>query len=187
MKLKSALIAVSLYVVAFAAHAQYRAPQQSNSSYRSNSNSSFSDRIYFGGGAGFSGGQDYINVSVSPIVGYKITEKFSTGVQLTYQYVKILGFQFNNYGGGPFMRYNVTEKFFGYTEYEYLNYGFFGSGTGVERLNFYSWFVGLGYSEPISSKVSFNITALYNVLYGDGSNSPYSSPFVFRAGIVVGL
>ncbi len=70
---------------------------------------------------------------------------------------RVLGTKFNNYGGGPFVRYNVTEKFFGYTEYEYLNYGFL-TVKKLNDLNFYSWFVGIGYSEPISNKVSFNIT-----------------------------
>lgn len=185
MKMKFSLVATFLFVGIFVANAQYRAPQ-STSSNRSNSSASFSDRIYFGGGGSFNAQQNYINVGITPLVGYKITDEFSAGLQITYQFVKIFETKIRNYGGGPFLRYNITEKFFGYTEYEYLNYGFIGS-QAIERLDFYSWFVGIGYSEPIGSKVSFNITALYNVLYGDGDNSPYASPFVFRAGIVVGL
>jgi hypothetical protein len=178
------IIAFVFFICANFVVAQYRAPQQSNQSR--SSNASFADKVYFGGGGGFSGGQDYLNLSLTPIVGYKITDAFSAGVQITYQYVKIQNIKLKNYGAGPFLRYNVTDKFFGYTEYEYLNYGFLGF-SGIERLNFYSWFCGIGYSEPINKNVAFNVTALYNVLYGDGSKSPYTSPFVFRAGIVVGL
>lgn len=185
MKLKSAFIVICLSLSICLASAQYRAPQ-SNSANRPNSSSNFRDNIYFGGGGSFNAQQNYLNIGITPIIGYKITNEFSAGVQLTYQFVKIFETKIKNYGGGPFLRYNVTEKFFGYTEYEYLNFGFVGP-QGIERLDFYSWFVGIGYSEPVGDRVSFNITALYNVLYGDGSNSPYASPFVFRAGVVFGL
>ena len=182
MRLKFVLLIICAYAGIFITQAQYRAPQ-SNNSYRSNSSSSFVDNIYFGGGGGFSAGQDYLSFTLTPIVGYKITDEFSAGLQITYQYIKIFETNFSNYGGGPFLRYNITEKFFGYTEYEYLSYGL----NSTNRLDFFSWFLGIGYSEPISDKVAFNIMALYNVLHGDGSKSPYASPFVFRAGIVIGL
>ena len=142
------------------------------------------DKLYFGGGGGFSGGSNFINVALSPLIGYKFTERFSGGMQITYQYVKFLDVSWSNYGGGPFLRYNVTQKLFGYTQYEYLNVG---ASSGDVRYNFSSMFVGLGYSEPLGGNVAFNITALYNVLYGDGSKSPYQSPIQFRVGIVAGL
>ncbi|RED99465.1 hypothetical protein [Marinoscillum furvescens] len=185
MKVKLVAAFVLCLVCFLDASAQYRQSKRRPSA----SNGGLSDRIYFGGGGGFSGGTQFLNVSVSPLVGYKFTEKFSGGVQLVYQYVKFGDVSANNYGGGPFVRYNFAQKLFGYTQYEYLNYGM---TTGAmsnsnERLDFTSWFVGLGYTEPISDRVAFNITALYNLLYRDGSNSPYRSPLQFRVGIVAGL
>jgi len=147
----------------------------------------FMDRVYVGGGGGFGGGTDYLNISVSPLIGYKITEQFSAGLITSYQYVKFGDASFSNFGGGPFARYNVTEKFFGYTEYEYLNFAISPQGGSQERRGYTSWFVGIGYTEPISRALSFNVSALYNILHGDGLDSPYSSPLVFRVGFIAGL
>lgn len=158
---------------------------QSEGQYRQKS--SPLDRFYFGGGGGFSGGTDYLNVSVSPLAGYKITESFSAGITTTYQFVKVGNINFSNFGGGPFLRYNITEKFFAYSEYEYLNYEFQLVGGETDRDSFNSLFVGIGYTEPIGGNFSFNISALYNLLYGDGTDSPYQSPLSFRVGFIAGL
>ncbi len=152
------------------------------------SSGGLSDKIYFGGGGGFSASSNYINVSLSPLIGYKITDSFSAGVQVTYQYVKVNTFRANNYGGGPFLRYNITQKFFAYTQYEYMNFGIpVQPPNKGQRFDFNSMFVGLGYTEPLGDIAAFNVTVLYNLLYKDGSNSPYNSPFVFRVGFVAGL
>ena len=179
--MRSALVLFLSFSLFLSAQAQYRAPSKGGGG-------SFTERIYFGGGGGFSGGSNYINVSVSPLVGYKITERFSTGLQASYQYVRFNSFRANNYGGGPFLRFNFTQKFFTYAQYEYMNYGLLTlpPDTGP-RFDFNSLFVGLGYSEPIGRNLAFNITALYNLLYKDGTQSPYDSPLVFRVGIVAGL
>lgn len=181
MNTRSVFIILLFCCVGFSALSQYREPSRSRGG-----DGGLGDKIYFGGGGGFSGGTNYLNLSVSPLVGYKFTERFSAGMQFTYQYVKFnqLDVSINNYGGGPFLRYNVTEKLFAYTQYEYMN---FGVSNSEERFDFNSFFVGMGYSEPIGDNVAFNITALYNLLYQDGSNSPYQSPLVFRVGIVAGL
>ena len=47
----------------------------------------FKDRIYFGGNLGLQfGNQTYIDIS--PLIGYKVTEKFSAGFGVTYIYYK---------------------------------------------------------------------------------------------------
>ena len=113
-------------------HAQYRQSSRSGG---------LSDKIYFGGGGGFSGGTQYLNLSVSPLVGYKFTEQFSAGLQITYQYTKFGQATASNYGGGPFLRYNFSPKFFGYTQYEYLNFGLLIPGAPEpERYHFNSWY-----------------------------------------------
>lgn len=176
MKIRLCLSALLVAGIISIAHSQYRP-----SSY---GGGGIAERIYFGGGGGFSGGTNYLNLSLSPLIGYKVTERFSAGMQITYQYVRFFEASINNYGGGPFLRYNATEKLFGYTQYEYMN---FGTNLSEERFDFSSLFVGLGYSEPINDRMAFNITALYNLLYKDGIDSPYQSPLVFRVGIVAGL
>ena len=98
-------------------------------------------------------------------------------------------FRINALGLGPFARFQVNDRFFAYTEYEYLNYKFSDPTGGFEeaRQNFNSYFVGVGISQPAGRNASFNMIVLYNLLYEDGTNSPYNSPIVFRAGIDFGF
>ena len=49
------------------------------------SQNKLSDRIYFGGGGGFSAGTNFTSISLAPQVGYKITDRYSAGIGITYQ------------------------------------------------------------------------------------------------------
>lgn len=150
-----------------------------------------SDRIYFGGGMGFNFGSTLTTVSASPQVGYKITERFSAGVGVIYQYTdyKLLDVTLNHYGGSIFTRYIVFQNFFATIEYEYMTIEFptNQSFSETSREGYSSLFAGGGYVQPISRNVSFSVIGLYNLLYDPAGNSPYDSPFVFRAGINVGF
>jgi hypothetical protein len=150
----------------------------------------FGDRIYFGGGGGFSAGSNQTNISLSPQVGYKITDRYSAGVGIIYQYVKIKqpSFTFSNYGWSVFNRYQITQQFFGYAEFERLNFEYPVSLERTERSSFNSLLVGAGYAEQLGGKASFSIMALYNVLYDESEiPRPYNSPWVIRAGIGIGI
>ncbi len=154
-----------------------------------------SDKVYFGGGMGFNAGTGFINVSVSPLVGYKITERFSSGVGVTYQYVRI-DLQpdpvvLSHYGLSPFSRYMITRQFFAHTEFEYLTieYPTTIDYSETARRGFSSWFVGGGFVQPLGRIASFTLIGLYNILYDQDNpqNSPYRSPFLVRGGINVGF
>jgi hypothetical protein len=150
------------------------------------------DRIYFGGGFGFSANSNQTNVSLSPQVGYKITERYSAGIGITYQYVALKQYDISisNYGWSLFNRFNVTQQFFGYAEFERLSFEYFTSFTPErkERSAYNSLLIGAGYSEQLSRSASFSLMALYNVLYDAvDSPQPYNSPWVFRAGIGLGI
>lgn len=151
-----------------------------------------SDRIYVGGGFGLSGGSNSLNLSLSPQVGYKITPRFSAGVGITYQYAKIrqISTSISNYGWSLFSRYNITRQLFAYSEFERLRFQFFTSLSPeqTERSSYNSLLIGGGYAESISSKASYSISVLYNVLYDAADNpQPYNSPLVVRAGIGLGV
>jgi len=150
------------------------------------------DRIYFGGGFGFSANSNQTNVSLSPQVGYKITDRYSAGIGIIYQYVGIKNpdVSVNNYGWSLFNRFNVTEQIFAYAEFERLSFEYFTSFTPErkERLGYNSLLIGGGYSEQLSRSASFSVTVLYNLLYDVTDEfQPYNSPLVIRAGIGVGL
>ncbi|WP_338766896.1 hypothetical protein WAF17_04735 [Bernardetia sp. ABR2-2B] len=155
----------------------------------------FIDRLFFGGNFGASfGNQTFIDVS--PMVGYRITPRFSAGVGITYQYQRIndrfgnlLGKQ-SIYGGRVFSRYNIANDFLGvgnlfaHTEYEtlfakYSINNFNGTAEGTEL--FPAFFIGGGFAFPIGNRSAFTISALYNPFY-DEFNSLYTSPLQIRIG-----
>lgn len=151
-----------------------------------------SDRIYFGGGFGFNTGNNSTNVSLSPQVGYKITERYSAGIGVIYQYVKFRQAEssISNYGWSVFNRYNITRQFFAYAELENLQFEFFTSFSPEQtsRSGYNSVLVGGGYSEMLSKRAAFSITALYNVLYDAADPiQPYNSPWQIRAGVGLGI
>ncbi len=161
------------------------APFLANAQADFSKNSSFLDRVYTGGNVGFSIGTNVTSISISPLAGYMVTDRLSVGVGGTYQVNKFrqLDLTLNNYGVRTFVRYNVTQEFFAYTEYEYLIFEFSDGGSEIQSEGFSSLFVGGGYAVPISKNVSFLAIALYNLAYND-FRSPYPSPIVLRGGIV---
>lgn len=155
-----------------------------------------SDRVYFGGGAGFSFSDNQTNISLNPIVGYRFTSKFSSGIGLTYQYVRVevqpsgRKETLDNYGWSVFSRYNLTRQFFAQAEYERLSFEYFSdfSLENTDRQGYDSFLLGGGFVETLGGRSSAYITALYNVLYDENDPiQPYSSPWVIRAGVGVGF
>lgn len=140
---------------------------------------------------GFNINSDFLSYSVSPYAGYKFTDRLSAGMRFTYQHARYnqIDVRVNSYGFGPFARFQLTEQFFAYTEYEYLTFRAEDRTANVEfaRENFDSWFLGGGLSQPFGRNAAFNIMFLYNLLYDDGTNTPYNSPIVLRAGVDVGF
>jgi len=134
----------------------------------------WTDRVYFGGGFGLSGGNGYGMVSISPLVGYMITSKLSGGVGATYQYYKSGNFSDNRYGGNVFLRMNAFRNIFLYGSYEFFNYSvypFDGARYTATRLP-----LGAGLSQPIGPRSSINFLAAYDVLW---DQSAYASPWIF--------
>lgn len=142
-------------------------------------NTKFTDRLFFGGGLGFSAGSEQTNVSLSPIIGYMITQQWSAGVGITYQYLKLKRFDVsdNLWGGNLFTRYNI-QQFFIQTEYDYINYDANLFDDVDERDSATRLLAGGGISQPLGNKGAVNLMALYDLTYDNAG--PYDSPWVFR-------
>nr|WP_200974312.1 hypothetical protein [Echinicola sp. 20G] len=157
--------------------------------YDENDQIPFSERLYFGGNLGLQFG--YITyVDVSPLVGVMITDKYSAGLGLTYQYLKYkdFGSSSNVYGGRIFNRYNVLPNLFAHAEYETLNVEAYRYDNNNNVFSEREWvpglFLGGGYFIPFGRRGGMNFTLLYNVLY-DNQNLIYTEPYVIRAGFVL--
>jgi hypothetical protein len=151
---------------------------------------SSNNKVYFGGNFNLLFGTNTL-IDISPIIGYRVTDDFSVGGGLIYNYYKR---QINNnysvsgtgYGGRAFLRYDIqadilpNAKISPYVEYESLNYQFADSnGQKTPREWYGSLFAGAGLIQPIG-RGSLNIFILYNLTWDE--NSIYPTPFVYRMG-----
>jgi hypothetical protein len=149
---------------------------------------SFGDRLFFGGGFGLQfGTQTYIEVA--PLVGYKLTDRLSTGISLKYIYYKfkddIYDYSTHIYGGGPFTRFFIIPEAFLHAEFEILNLEVPDPlSNRYFRENITSVFLGGGYRQMIGDHSSLDLLLLYNI--NESRNSPYVNP-VFRISFGLGI
>lgn len=147
--------------------------------------SDWTDKIFIGGNVGATFGT-ITNVQISPMIGYKVTDKTIVGATLTYIYYKDSRYnpeyKTNIYGGGPFARQYLLDEsldfidnIFLHAEYEGLNFEVY-DGTRTYREWVFSGLVGGGVQSSV-----LTLTALYNLNHG--TNSPYgNSPLIIRVG-----
>jgi hypothetical protein len=149
---------------------------------------SLADHLVYGGNIGLSFG-NVTNVGISPLVGYKVTERFVPGIGASYNYIKIRynGYptqSTNIYGGSVFANYFVLENVFAHAEYEVLNGEWEPYYKPGERFNLSSFLIGGGYRESLGGIASY-VLVLYNVT--QSYDSPYSSPLIIRVGMALGM
>lgn len=159
------------------------------------------DKVFFGGGFG-AGFGSYTFVNVAPIIGYRVTPKFSVAMRLMYQYTTFDYYDYSTnenekYNGhdlgiGGFARYMVYGPVYLQAEYEHLNYeSLYYDGTS-RRTSFDSFMAGGGIAQPMGRNAAFFITAMYNFSYDSfdqtgAYRSPYNSPWVIRVGVTGGF
>lgn len=139
----------------------------------------FSDRLYYGGYAGlWVGNPTYVNLS--PMLGVKITRKFSVGGTFTYNYYqqKYLGVKYSSYiyGGGPFVRYKILENVFLQAQWDRLSTVDPNSIIENDRVWVDNLLIGGGYRQPFNDYGSFVIMAFWNL--NETPLSPYPNPII---------
>ncbi|NOR74910.1 MAG: hypothetical protein GQ525_07105 [Draconibacterium sp.] len=147
-------------------------------------------RIYYGGYVTMNFSSNYSVIGAQPMLAYKLTPKLSIGTQLSYEYVNDKRYQIDqsgsNYGISVFSRYRVMPRLYAHTEFSLMSYKWFYSDGSDDRKMAPMFFVGGGYSQPISKNVYLNAQVLFDVL--NHENSPYNDwdPY-FSIGIGVGF
>jgi long-subunit fatty acid transport protein len=146
----------------------------------------FLDKVYVGGNVGAQFGAVTV-VELSPLVGYRITDKISAGVGFTYQYyhykVPPYDLETNVFGGRVFGRYLFTDYLFGHVEYEYLNLEAF-DYYPRRRVDVGSLLAGGGYIQRFNGNSGFFAMVLYN--FTESVYTPYTNPII-RIGVLIGL
>jgi hypothetical protein len=161
-------------------------------------------KLIFGGGIVVAAGTDYTDLGISPEIGYRLTNNFSAGIGLGYEYSMIKQYDYydNSYTNkanvispGIWARYMVyRNKVFLEANYEYDmmhfseryvdNSGMYAASDNL-NLNVSCFLLGVGLKYPIAGNVSAVVELLYDVI--QDVNSPYYQQPVFRFGVLVGL
>ena len=168
---------------------------------KNSSNDGLSSKLWYGGGVGLGLSDNTFNFGLSPMVGYKFTDRFSAGIRipLEHSHFKLSttngeALNYNNldFGLGAFSRYKLSKNIFAHAEYQKLwikqpvTSGSFllldpenSAMILTENLIENQFNLGLGYTNGIG-RWGYEISLLYNVL--EETNS-LKIPWSVRAGM----
>lgn len=154
---------------------------------RSGGEENFWDKVYVGGSFWMQFGTvTFINVS--PLVGYRFTDKFSAGPGIVYQYLKdkrfLPTYETNVYGGRLFARHTIFQQFFAQAQYENLSTEIRYIDGSKSREWVPGAFLGGGIFQPLGKRGAIVISGMYNLLHDD-NRSPYPSPWIFNVGFTL--
>lgn len=138
----------------------------------------------FGLGFASNGGLNQFNASLSPAIGFRITNKFAIGPGISYAYssysldnnARSAGYALNSQGDKSinsssiglkaFAQYIVYKEFFVHAEYEVTNAQLidFDTNNGYFKYNrtVTTPLAGVGYRSYLGEKAAFDVVALYN-------------------------
>ena len=147
--------------------------------------------VYSGFGLGYSSfyGYSNFNFSVSPAIGYRVSDRFSIGPGISYAYNYFgqdngngtnSSFSTSSFGVKAFAQLRVIDQFFVHAEYEVTKaqlpavdqYGYLRT---VSR-SVQTPLAGVGYRSQISNRAAADILVLYN--FQDNYNSIYPNPVI---------
>ena len=166
----------------------------------------FKHRLWYGGGLnlGYNQGNSSstFQFGLSPMVGYKITDKFSAGPRITMDYIFLKGTAMDftvkkanlfDYSLGVFARYKIFQGIFAHVEYAYesFNRPYYDFNTGFLALdannkiltyrNSRSNFLpGIGYNS--GGLFSMDLLLLFNYQNSQDTKNPYLQPYDIRIG-----
>lgn len=210
---KIAILAV-VCLIAVTAHAQdvYNSSGRAVPRKQQHKNNGFNtDNLVLGGDVRLNIGS-YINVGISPMVGYKIADNFFAGVKLGYNFRREkytfvntfknpatednFVFKQNVYSGSLWARYIVFQNFFLHVEAEANVYDLYDGSYNLDPMTNNvkyikksvtapSILIGGGIKQPISDRTSFIATVVYDVL--QDNYSFYNKQLDIRFGILVGF
>ena len=154
-------------------------------------------KLYYGGSFGFDFSNGWL-LEISPLVGYKVGNGFSLGANASFRYLSAVllskyGQSYNstNFTGsaGVFARKKLDAHFFAQAEAAMVLYDMpmydgrlvrldAENRTAAERTWQPALPIGMGFTS--GDRTSFNMVALYDVLYHDGTPKP--SAWTLRLG-----
>jgi hypothetical protein len=156
------------------------------------------ERILLGGNLSLQIGNINTYVVISPNIGYRLTNRLTSGLGLTYQYYRNTGLGamtgstsvLHIYGGSLFTRYHILPYIFAHAEYEALNLDsqmgwLVNPETQGSQTRFWehNYLLGGGYRARLGERASLNLMLLYN--FNQNSLVYHGQNPIFRFGIDV--
>lgn len=150
-------------------------------------------RFFYGGNVSISV-SNYLDIDISPRIGYYLTPAFAMGVLAKYEFVDYdkdgyEPFKENTFGGGVFAQYDVSSLFldtsvpyriFLHTDYQYLY-----TETKWKRTNYTDyntddkWHIGAGFSVAVGGRSRFYSYISYDILKTiKNESNKYNKPVV---------
>lgn len=148
-----------------------------------------SQKVFFGGAVGLSFG-NYTRIAVYPQIGYRITSKLTTGIELGYIYISDARYNttqnYSNYGASIFAQYRILKPVYVHVEYAAYNYLVGYDVEGSEKRDWVNFlFLGAGYIQKVGKATHIFAQVKFDVLQDE--NSPYGWDPLFRVGATVGF
>ena len=192
---KTFLLVLFLFINILASHGN---EYPDNNLTQPNNPTPLSDsKWYFGGNIGANFWNDYLLISVEPLVGYNVTPQFSLGSKLHYSFIRDTkddnqDYIYNNFGGSVFARYFPVPQSYLHAEFNFTNYQQYSKFNSVtnkyesERVWVPAVLVGAGYRQSIGPNASVYGEVVFDVL--QDKNSPFKKwePIV-HVGAAVGF
>jgi hypothetical protein len=148
--------------------------------------------VYSGVGLGYSSyyGFSNFNFSISPAIGYRVSDRFSIGPGISYAYNyygqdngrgSSISLNTSSFGVKGFAQFMVYNQFFVHAEYEVtraelLAFDQNNYYTGKVTRSIQTPLLGAGYRSQISNRAAADIVLLYN--FQDDYNSIYPNPVI---------
>ncbi len=142
----------------------------------------FEDRLFFGGNFGLSFGT-FTFVEVSPLLGYRVTDKFNVGVGAIYNLFRDNRYSGNSisiYGPRVLARYFIFDQLYALGEYQMLFRDYY-DGFRTIKIQVPALPLGLGYRQFVGDRAAFDLQLMYDLMY-DPNYSVNNSPIMIRTG-----
>ncbi len=173
---------------------QYRKEERQGMKTNDYRSQPWQNKLFFEGNGNFNIFNGGTFISFAPVIGYRLTGRSSVGVGPAFAFISQGGASSNAFGGRIFGRYQIIPQLFAHAEYERMS---FGDSSNAPRLQTARFPVGGGYSQRIGPRSSFNVMALYDLLYNRNQNQlvipvGYNDAYIYnglllRAGFNVGF
>ncbi|NNC83267.1 MAG: hypothetical protein HKN79_06795 [Flavobacteriales bacterium] len=148
----------------------------------------FKDRLVFGGDVVLSFSNNFTAIGGTPLIGYKVSDRYVAGLGYTYIYQGNSNVSINYHGPRVFNRFYPLPELFAHAEFEHLTIKERVKVSNGEDLEFKTSFpallVGGGYRQRIADRVYISFMALYDVIEDPDS---FYNGIVIRGGVGVGF